>query len=136
MLQDHPLFVELEATLTHGPGSQRFTILRRMTDLFLAGSNSYTEEHVAIFDELIGRLIEKIERQALVELSGRLAPVDRAPVNVIGRLSRDEDIGISGPILEQSNVLTDTTSSKLPGQGVKRICRQSRAANGSVSLLQ
>lgn len=107
MLQDHPLFVELEATLTHGPGSQRFTILRRMTDLFLAGSNSYTDEHVAIFDELIGRLIEKIERQALVELSGRLAPVDRAPVNVIGRLSRDEDIGISGPILEQSNVLTD-----------------------------
>jgi uncharacterized protein (DUF2336 family) len=106
-LRDHSLFVELEATLTNGSGSQRFTILRRMTDLFLAGSNSYTDEHVAIFDELIGRLIDKIERQALVELSGRLAPVDRAPVNVIGRLSRDEDIGISGPILEQSNVLTD-----------------------------
>jgi len=106
-LQDHSLFVELEATLTNGSGSQRFTILRRMTDLFLAGSNMYTDEHVAIFDELIGRLIEKIERQALIELSGRLAPVDRAPVNVIGRLSRDEDIGISGPILEQSNVLTD-----------------------------
>jgi uncharacterized protein (DUF2336 family) len=106
-LQDHPLFVELEATLTHGAGTQRFTILRRMTDLFLAGSTSYTDEHVAIFDELIGRLIEKIERQALVELSGRLAPVDRAPRNVIGRLSRDEDIGISGPILEQSNALTD-----------------------------
>src|SRR5437764_10877581 len=107
MLQDHPLFVELEATLTHGPGSQRFTILRRMTDLFLAGSNIYTDEHVAIFDELIGRLIEKIERQALVELSGRLAPVDRAPVNVIGRLSRHEDSGISGPILERTNGLID-----------------------------
>ena len=106
-LQDHPLFVELEATLTHGPGSQRFTILRRMTDLFLAGAQTYTDEHVAIFDELMGRLIEKIERQALIELSGRLAPVERAPVNVIGRLSRDEDIGISGPILEQSNALTD-----------------------------
>jgi len=106
-LRDHSLFVELEATLTHGPGSQRFTILRRMTDLFLAGSTSYTDEHVAIFDELIGRLIEKIERQALVELSGRLAPIDRAPVTVIGRLSRDEDIGVSGPILEKSNVLTD-----------------------------
>ena len=107
-LQDHSLFVELEATLTHGPGSQRFTILRRMTDLFLAGSNSYTDEHVAIFDELMGRLIEKIERQALIELSGRLAPVERAPVNVIGCLSRDEDIGISGPILEQSTALTAT----------------------------
>jgi uncharacterized protein (DUF2336 family) len=106
-LQNHPLFVELEATLTHGAGSQRFTILRRMTDLFLAGSTTYTDEHVAIFDELMGRLIEKIERQALVELSGKLAPAERAPLNVIGRLSRDEDIGISGPILEQSNALTD-----------------------------
>jgi hypothetical protein len=107
MLQEQQLLVEFEATLANGSGSQRFTILRRMTDLFLAGSSSYNDEQVAIFDELIGRLIEKIERQALIELSGRLAPVDRAPVNVIGQLSRDDDIEISGPILEQSPVLTD-----------------------------
>ena len=107
MLQAHSLFSELESTLTGGSDSQRFTILRRMTDLFLAGSNNYTDEHIAVFDELISRLIEKIERQALIELTGRLAPVDRGPVNVIGRLSRDDDIEISGPVLEQSNILTD-----------------------------
>ena len=108
MVQNHSLFVELEATLSHGSGPQRFTILRRMTDLFLAGSESYTDEHIAVFDQLMSRLIEKIERQALIELSGKLAPVDRAPVNVIGRLSRDDDIQVSGPILEQSNMLTDS----------------------------
>ena len=107
MLQAHSLFSELESTLTGGSDSQRFTILRRMTDLFLAGSNNYTDEHIAVFDELISRLIEKIERQALIELTGRLAPIDRGPVNVIGRLSRDDDIEISGPVLEQSNILTD-----------------------------
>ena len=107
MLRDHSLFVELETTLTHGSDSQRFTILRRMTDLFLAGKDIYTDEHVAVFDGLIGRLIEKIEHQALVELSGKLAPVDRAPLNVTRRLSRDDDIAVSGPILEQSSVLTD-----------------------------
>jgi len=107
MLQAHSLFSELESTLTGGSDSQRFTILRRMTDLFLAGSNHYTDEHIAVFDELISRLIEKIERQALIELTGRLAPVDRGPVNVIGRLSRDDDIEISGPVLEQSSILTD-----------------------------
>ena len=47
------------------------------------------------------------ERQALIELTGRLAPIDRGPINVIGHLSRDDDIEISGPILEQSNMLTD-----------------------------
>ena len=107
MLRDHSLFVELETTLTHGAASQRFTILRRMTDLFLAGKETYSDDHIAIFDSLISRLIEKIEHQALVELSGKLAPVDRAPATVIGRLSRHDDIAVSGPILEQSNVLTD-----------------------------
>ncbi|MEW6450277.1 MAG: DUF2336 domain-containing protein [Pseudomonadota bacterium] len=108
MLRDHSLFVELETTLTHGSHSQRFTILRRMTDLFLAGKDTYSDDHIAIFDTLIVRLIEKIEHQALIELSGKFAPVDRAPINVIGRLSRHDDIAVSGPILEQSNVLTDT----------------------------
>ena len=50
MLRDHSLFVELETTLIHGSDSQRFTILRRMTDLFLAGKDIYTDEHVAVFD--------------------------------------------------------------------------------------
>ena len=108
MLRDHSLFVELETTLTHGAASQRFTILRRMTDLFLAGKETYSDDHIAIFDSLICRLIERIEHQALIELSGKFAPVDRAPINVIGHLSRHDDIAVSGPILEQSNVLTDT----------------------------
>jgi uncharacterized protein (DUF2336 family) len=107
MPHDHSALAELEAALAQGSESQRFTILRRVIDLFLANAESYTEEHVAVFDVLVARLIEKIERQALVELSGRLAPVDNAPVNVIGRLSRDDDIEISGPVLERSNVLTD-----------------------------
>lgn len=82
-------------------------MLRKITDLFLADVNSYSDDHIGIFDDVMSRLIEKIERQALIELSGRLAPAERAPVNVIGRLSRDDDIEISGPILEKSKVLTD-----------------------------
>jgi len=75
MLQGHPLFVELEATLTQGTSPQRFTILRKITDLFLVGADTYSDEHISLFDDLISRLIEKIERQALVELSGKLAAV-------------------------------------------------------------
>ena len=107
MLQGQQLFAELEATLTQGPRSQRFTILQKMTDLFLAGADTYSDDHIALFDELMGHLIEQIERQALVELSVRLAPVDRAPSRVVGRLSHDDDIEISGPILRRSNALTD-----------------------------
>jgi uncharacterized protein (DUF2336 family) len=105
---DYSIFAELEATLAHESGSQRFTILRRVTDLFLAGAESYSDDHIAVFDGVIGRLIENIEHRALIELSGRLAPVDNAPVNVIGRLSRNDDIKVSGPILERSKVLMDS----------------------------
>ena len=107
MLLDNPLFAELEAALNQGSRPKRFTILRKMTDLFLAELGSYSDDHIAIFDELMGRLIDEIERQALVELSNRLAPADRAPVHVIGRLSRNDDIEIAGPVLQNSKVLTD-----------------------------
>jgi uncharacterized protein (DUF2336 family) len=107
MIQAQARFPELDPIMAEGSGSQRFTILQKITDLFLADVDSYSDAHVGIFDDVMSRLIEKIERQALIELSGRLAPVDRAPINVIGRLSHDDDIEISGPILENSRVLTD-----------------------------
>jgi hypothetical protein len=107
MRQNDPLFAELEATLVQGARPKRFTILRKMTDLFLEGIDTYSDDHIAVFDGLMCRLIERIEKKALVELSYRLAPVERAPVNVIGRLSHDDDIEIAGPILENSRALTD-----------------------------
>jgi uncharacterized protein (DUF2336 family) len=101
------LLAELEVSLPERPSSQRFTMLRKLTDLFLAGAESYSEESIQLFDELMTRLIEQIERQALIELSNRLAPVKCAPPNLIGRLSRHDDIEIAEPVLEQSSLLTD-----------------------------
>jgi len=100
------LLAELEASLPERPSSQRFTMLRKLTDLFLAGE-SHSDESVHLFDELMTRLIEQIERQALIELSNKLAPSKRAPPGIISRLSRDEDIEIAEPVLAQSTVLTD-----------------------------
>jgi uncharacterized protein (DUF2336 family) len=101
------LILEMENTLSHGSSSQRSNILRRLTDLFLEGAEALPDERVIIFDDVMSYLIEKIERDALIELSGRLAPIDNAPTKVVGRLSRHDDIVISGPVLEQSKVLTD-----------------------------
>jgi uncharacterized protein (DUF2336 family) len=107
MLSSQLWIAELDQALEQRTGSQRFTMLRRVTDLFLAGASTYTEGHVAVFDDVMTRLIEQIEREALIELSQRLAPIENAPSRVINRLSRDDDISVSGPVLEQSPVLTD-----------------------------
>jgi len=106
MPQSHSLLVEFEDATAPGSASQRFTVLRRMTDLFLADSAAYTDEHIAAFGTFISVLTDGIERQALIELSNRLAPAARAPDSVIGRLARHDDIEIARPVLEQSNILT------------------------------
>ena len=53
-------------------------------------------------DLITNLLIGKVERQAVIELSSRLASADHVPADVIKRLSRDDDIAISGPILKKS----------------------------------
>jgi uncharacterized protein (DUF2336 family) len=101
------LIDELETTLRHGSGAQRAILLQRVTQLFLQDASSYSEEHVALFDDVMLRLVEKIERQALIRLSSDLAPIENAPTNVVHRLASSDNIEISRPILIQSPVLTD-----------------------------
>jgi uncharacterized protein (DUF2336 family) len=98
---------EIDASLSHRSQAQVANLLQQITDWFLQGASTLSEEHVAIFDDVMGRLIERIEHEALVELSERLAPIGNAPAGVIGTLSRNDDIAVSGPVLEQSPLLTD-----------------------------
>jgi uncharacterized protein (DUF2336 family) len=102
-----PLLTELDSVLSRAPAAWRNTTLRRLTDLFLVDAESYTDDQVAVFDDVISRLIEKIDRRTLIELSNRLAQVKNAPSKVVGTLARHADILIAGPLLEKSNVLTD-----------------------------
>ncbi len=101
------LITELDATLRKIPDARQLVILRRVTDLFLVGAEGYNNEHIAIFDDVICRLIENIGQPALVELSDRLSSVDKGPGNALARLSSSDDIAVSGPALARSNSLTD-----------------------------
>ena len=101
------LIDQFDAALSRVPSAQHLAIQRQVTDLFLGGADPYSDRQIAIFNELIGRLIERIDRRALFELSGRLAAVDKVPVDIIGRLSSSDDIAVAGPVLEKSSLLTD-----------------------------
>lgn len=101
------LIDELQETLSSGSSLQRADILRRVTDLFLQGKEAYSDQHVALFDDVMCYLVEKIERDALIRLSVKLAPVENAPKRTVHRLASDEDIAVSGPVIEQSPVLDD-----------------------------
>lgn len=101
------LITELDETLSKIPDSRQLVILQRVTDLFLVGADNYSDEQIAIFDDVICRLIENIGQSALVELSDRLASAVKGPGNVLSRLSSSDDIAVAGPALAKSNALTD-----------------------------
>lgn len=79
----------------------------RVAELFLRGSGSYTDQQIELFDNVMQHLIEITENRALAKLSSQMAPVRRAPVRVIQRLANDDDICVSGPVLERSPVLAE-----------------------------
>jgi uncharacterized protein (DUF2336 family) len=106
-LEAQPLINELDSVLARAPAAWRGSILRRVTDLFLVDADCYTDDQVAVFDDVICHLIEKIDRRMLAELSNRLARVENAPLKVVGTLARHADMLIAGPLLESSCVLTD-----------------------------
>jgi len=104
-----PLVADLHEALAQTPSAKYAGILARVTDLFLDGAATFSGEHIAVFDDIIGRLIEKVGHSALTDLSAKLVAVDNAPAGVIGRLSRDDDLAVAGPILEKSNAISEAT---------------------------
>jgi uncharacterized protein (DUF2336 family) len=100
------LLPELEDVVAHGSAEKRAETLRRITTLFLDGANLFNDEHVALFDDVIGCLIEEIEAKALAELARRIAPVPNAPAGVVSTLAKSDDIAVAGPVLKGA-VLSD-----------------------------
>jgi uncharacterized protein (DUF2336 family) len=100
------LIVELEEAVQSHSAEKRVETLRRITDLFLGEADRLNEQQIDVFDDVLGKLIQRIETKALAELSSRLAPIDSAPIEVIRRLARNDEITVAGPVLTESSRLT------------------------------
>ncbi|MGO4740469.1 DUF2336 domain-containing protein [Bosea sp. 2KB_26] len=100
------LMRELEETLIRGSEADRAQILQRVTDLFINAAPSLQEVQIDVFDAIIDRVSEDIEREARIELSKKLAPIPNAPTGVIRRLAMDE-IEVAKPVLEVSKRLSN-----------------------------
>ena len=107
---------EVESAIRTGSPEKGLATARRVTNLFLASAGSFDDEQIALFDEVLDRLIGTIElraiadmgaRIALAEISAQLAPVAQAPPSVIRRLASNDEIRIAGPVLQESARLDD-----------------------------
>jgi uncharacterized protein (DUF2336 family) len=105
-MQQLSLIDDLESAIKQGNSESRMQTLRRIADLFLHDADRLNDEQIGIFDDVLCLLAEKIEKTALVELGSRLAPVDMAPIRVIKRLARDDEIEVAAPVLTGSKRLS------------------------------
>jgi uncharacterized protein (DUF2336 family) len=101
------LLDELQATLAHGTVARRVETLRRVTDLFISGAVEFSDDQIALFDDVFQCLIHHIEISAKALLSTRLAPIDRAPPLTVRALAFDDLIEVAAPVLSQSERLDE-----------------------------
>jgi uncharacterized protein (DUF2336 family) len=98
----HSLIIELEEAVHSRSAERRVETLRRVTDLFLGEADRLNDEQISVFDDVLGKLIHRIETKAVAELSSRLAPIHSAPIEVIRQLARHDEITVAGPVLKES----------------------------------
>lgn len=103
------LIADLEAAVSGTDSLKRAETLRRVTDLFLATTEQFSDDQIALFDDVLTMLAADIEARSRVELAKRLAAVENAPFKVMQSLARDERSEIAVPVLEQSPRLSEET---------------------------
>jgi uncharacterized protein (DUF2336 family) len=107
MIEISSLIDELEDSINNGTEQRRLVALRRVSDMFVAGSSRYTSEQIDLFDDVLLRLANHIEREARVRLSHSLASLHNAPPKVVRSLAFDDAIEVAAPVLTNSPQLSD-----------------------------
>ncbi|HWX84395.1 MAG TPA: DUF2336 domain-containing protein [Xanthobacteraceae bacterium] len=103
------LLDDLETTLASGSSSRRIEILTAVTDLFINGAPRFSEDQIGLFDDVMARLMVRIEAKARAKLAQRLAPIANAPAKIIQLLASDDDIEVARPVLSRSERLSEHT---------------------------
>jgi uncharacterized protein (DUF2336 family) len=102
------LIAELEQALASGTSDQRIHTLARITDLFVIGAETYSDEQIDLFDDVLINIAARIEAKSLARLSSRLAPLPNAPKRTVKELAFNEDIAVARPILVGSERLDES----------------------------
>ena len=101
------LIDELTCSVENGGAEERLRILRRITDMFMAGAHSYSDAQVAIFDDVFQQLAAELQAAVRARLSRITADLERAPRKLVRSLAFDEDIQVAAPVRMRSRDLSD-----------------------------
>jgi uncharacterized protein (DUF2336 family) len=107
LAESHSILDDLVSPVAGATAKHRLKIIDGVADLFAAGSRSYSDEQISLFDDVLRRLTADIEVKARATLAHRLAVIDNAPPVLIRSLAFDDAIEVAEPVLIYSERLTD-----------------------------
>src|SRR4030095_10899597 len=73
---------------------ERGRVLRETADLFLSKSARYSDQHIKLFDSVMLKLLDHVDREVREYLSDRFASLDYAPPGVVRNLANDDAIAV------------------------------------------
>jgi len=101
------LIAELDDVIKIGSASRQTRILKQVADLFQADVDRLDENLTNVFDDVLIRLMERVDTPTLVHLSTILSEIELAPQQTVHRLAFHEDAAVAAPVLARSNRLSD-----------------------------
>jgi uncharacterized protein (DUF2336 family) len=105
----HSLIDELETAISQRNIASRAEILRRITDLFAAGSTNFSSEQTSLFDDVMGRLVNEIDHSARAAFGERIADLRNTPPRITRELALDDSIDVAGAVLRRSESVDEDT---------------------------
>ena len=102
------LVSDLEKAMTNR-SAEAGAMLQQVTDLFLVNVGHYSAEQLELYDDVLIKLVDKVEVAARAKLAERLAPIKSVPTNTIRSLALDDAIEVAEPMLSKSHALDDDT---------------------------
>jgi uncharacterized protein (DUF2336 family) len=110
----------LDEIISSGDPQRLAEVSRRITELFLQRAANLRPDHVELFDGILTGLVPHTEIAARTDLAERLSVLGNAPRALVGRLAREDEILIAGPLLRRSPVIDEAALveiARIKGQG-------------------
>ena len=102
------LIDELEEAVARQDLHRRAAVMRRLTDFFIVDGAGMSEDHIAMLDDVMSRLIIAVDRSARAEFGELLARQPNAP-KTSRILALDDEVTVAAPVLTHSKSLDDET---------------------------
>jgi uncharacterized protein (DUF2336 family) len=100
---------ELEGLIASKDIGSRAEALRRVTDLFVSGTARFSEDQIALLDEVMSQLAREIDASARATFGARLASMSEAPPQVLREMALDDEIAVAEPVLRGAAQLDGAT---------------------------